>query len=129
MIIVLPVPPSVNELYSPNKNGGRRKSDKYLTWLEQAGKWFLTVKRSTIPVHGKYTFVMRVPARMKGDVDNMAKAALDFLVKMGLTDDDRHCVSATVKRDRLLTAVAEIEVNPATKGTENEEAITGDSVS
>ena len=113
MELILPVPPSVNELYSPNKRGGQRKSDKYKAWIDQAGRFYLLAKRSLKPVKGPYRMVMKVPAHMRGDVDNRAKAALDFLKNMGLTDDDRHCVSATVKRDEYLTAVAVINVEPA----------------
>jgi Holliday junction resolvase RusA-like endonuclease len=113
MKLILPVPPSVNELYSPNKGGGQRKSDKYKAWLDMAGRFYLVVKRTTEPVRGPYTVLMKVPANMRGDVDNRAKAALDFLKNMGLTDDDRHCVRATVERDEYLTAVAEIEVEAA----------------
>lgn len=110
MKIILPVPPSVNELYSPNKGGGMRKSDKYKAWLDQAGRFYLMAKSEIKPVEGPYTMVMKVPATMKGDVDNRAKAALDFLKNIGLTDDDRFCVKATVERNKHLTAVAEIEV-------------------
>ena len=113
MELILPIPPSVNELYLPNKRGGQRKSEKYKDWIERAHKFYLVVKRSTVPVRGKYTFVMKVPATMRGDVDNRAKAALDFLANMKLTDDDRHCVSSTVKRDAYLTAIAIVEVTAA----------------
>lgn len=113
MKIILPVPPSVNELYSPNKGGGQRKSNKYKAWIDQAQRFYLMCKRETKPVRGKYTFLMKVPAHMRGDVDNRAKAALDFLKNMGLTDDDRHCVDSRVVRNDYLTAVAEIEVEAA----------------
>lgn len=113
MKLIVPVPPSVNELYSPNKGGGQRKSAKYQAWINQAERFYLRVKRETKPVYGKYTFHMKVPAHMRGDVDNRAKAALDFLKNMGLTDDDRHCVRATVERNEYLTAVAEIVVEAA----------------
>ena len=113
MELILPVPPSVNELYSPNKRGGQRKSDKYKAWLVQAGKYYTLAKLTLKPIKGKYTFMMKVPAKMRGDVDNRAKAALDFLRNMGLTDDDRHCVSAMVKRDDYVTAVAVIQVEAA----------------
>jgi len=113
MELILPVPPSVNELYSPNKRGGQRKSDKYKTWINQAEGFYLLAKLGLKPVKGPYSFVMKVPARMRGDVDNRAKAALDFLKNMGLTDDDRHCVSATVVRDQYLIAIAIINVEAA----------------
>ena len=113
MRLMLPVPPSVNELYAPTKRGGRYKTKKYRAWLSQAGWYLLMASPKPEAVSGPYRLSMRVPATMQGDVDNRLKAMLDFLVNTGLTDDDRWCRRATVERDEALTIYAEIEVEAA----------------
>ena len=55
-------------------------------------------KRGIEPVTGYYEVTILLPKNMHGDIDNRQKAVLDFLVSRELTDDDRYCRSATVKR-------------------------------
>jgi Holliday junction resolvase RusA-like endonuclease len=92
-LITLPTPPSVNNLYSNRKAGGRHKTRAYRQWCNDAG-WEVKSQRPA-PVHGKYKFFLTLPL-IRGDVTNRTKAAEDLIVSLGLVDDDRHCVSAQV---------------------------------
>ena len=93
MIINLPVPPSVNALYANRKGGrgpGRYKTATYKAWLANADTYYLAQKRRVDPVSGPAIVTIRIPANTRGDVSNRIKAAEDFLVSRGITNDDRH---------------------------------------
>jgi crossover junction endodeoxyribonuclease RusA len=85
--INLPFPPSVNALYK-NRNGGRCKTKKYTDWEAAAQAMFLTQKRNhhTKPV--AVNIFATPPDNRRRDIDNIAKATLDFLVKMAVLADD-----------------------------------------
>lgn len=99
--IALTTPPSVNSLYANKKSGGRRKSETYKSWIRTACQEILAQRRKITSIHGPYTILIKVAKGTRGDVDNRAKAVLDILVSMGVTDDDKHCQRCTVERGDL----------------------------
>ncbi len=112
LVLRLPVAPSVNRLYT--SRGGRAhthiKSAQYRDWLQDADNWYLTQRakiRNYTPTLGPYTVDIVVP-KTRGDPDNRIKATLDYLVKRGLTPDDRHCRRATVTVDPGLESNSEM---------------------
>lgn len=114
MVLRLPIPPSVNALYANVRHVGRVKTRAYRDWLLQADGYYLMQKRGLTPLEGKYSFIMRVPANMRGDVDGRLKAILDFLVSRNLTSDDSQCWSSKVERDESIEkGFCEIEVRVA----------------
>lgn len=99
--VAITTPPSVNSLYANKKGGGRRKSETYKCWIRTAGQEIMAQRRKITPIRGPYSIVIKVAKGTKGDIDNRAKATLDLLVSMGITDDDKHCQRCTVERGLL----------------------------
>jgi Holliday junction resolvase RusA-like endonuclease len=93
--IKLPIPPSVNALYTNRKTGrgyGRRKSAAYRAWWRKAIDLvtYQNIAKSFPLVSGPSSIAIRLPAGMRGDISNRIKAAEDFLVAIGATGDDRY---------------------------------------
>jgi Holliday junction resolvase RusA-like endonuclease len=108
IVFDLPLPPSVNSLYLNKPGVGRIKAPSYRLWCNEAGLeakiqklgWDYQVLAAWqgIILDQKYRLTIDVPENMRGDIDNRNKAVLDLLVNLGLTPDDRHCQSVTVRR-------------------------------
>jgi Holliday junction resolvase RusA-like endonuclease len=96
--LTLPLSPSANNLTFNVGNHGRAHTKTYRDWIENADAAYYPQKRGTKPVTGPYTVHISVPQNMKGDADNRAKAILDWLVRLELTPDDKHCQKVTVER-------------------------------
>lgn len=97
IVASLPIPPSANALKRNSRHSRRPFDSKaYREWKATAGKELQAMRLS--PVTGRYHFILRLPQKMRGDVDNRLKAALDLFRALHLTDDDRHAVSATAVR-------------------------------
>jgi crossover junction endodeoxyribonuclease RusA len=83
----LPLAPSANRIW---KNAGARvfRSKEYERWLNHAG---LLANRQHPPrIIGPYELAIEVarPDERRRDLDNLVKATSDFLVRMGLVEDD-----------------------------------------
>lgn len=84
------LPPSVNGLFDNKARGGRRKSDRYKAWLNDAG-WQLEKQRPLAMIGTCYVMVRAVkPDKRKRDVDNIVKPILDLLVEHRVIEDDSH---------------------------------------
>jgi Holliday junction resolvase RusA-like endonuclease len=96
--ISVTLPPSVNSLYLLR---GRKRvpSRRYSEWRHEAG-WELKRQRPT-PIDGPWTASIVLPADMRGDIDNRAKALLDLLVLHRIVPDDRHCTALNISKDGL----------------------------
>lgn len=97
--IVLPIPPSTNNLFTNKGRGGRRKSDGYEAWIAQAGyqplagRWHRLSEDPDNELH--WTLDLKITGLKKGrDTSNVIKPVEDLIVKMtGLKDeydDDIH---------------------------------------
>jgi Holliday junction resolvase RusA-like endonuclease len=98
--LVLPVPPSANDLFDGGKRTKRRfKSDRYKAWEDEADGCLYQQKRGVVV--GKYIVEIALPEMMRGDVDNRIKAIVDYLGPKGrgLTPDDKHLWKVSVERD------------------------------
>lgn len=108
----LPIPPSVNALYANSRHAGRGrfKTKLYRNWIKEADGYYLTQK-PIVSVVGPYTATIEIP-KTRGDVDNRSKAVLDYLVRVGLTSDDRHCRKVSVAVNETLDC-CEVTIRPA----------------
>jgi Holliday junction resolvase RusA-like endonuclease len=111
IVLDLPKPLSVNNLFFNLPNRGRAPTPEYKTWKKEAAKLILSQKPSCMigAVELKYTF----EHRPRADLGNFEKACTDALVENGIIDGDRH---ATVKRITLEwgdVIGARVEISPA----------------
>ena len=93
VIITLPMPPSTNNMFL-NSSRGRFRSQKYDTWIQEAG-WELTRQRP-LKVAGPVALTFEFQDgrdKRKRDVTNLIKAPEDLLVSHGIIEaDDQYIV-------------------------------------
>jgi Holliday junction resolvase RusA-like endonuclease len=90
LVLIIPIPPSVNQIYANVPGKGRVKTKQYRQWLDLAG-WQVLGQCKGKRIAGKVTIdieVRRLSAN--ADADNRIKAVLDLLVKQNVIDDDKH---------------------------------------
>lgn len=87
VIILMPHPPSVNNLYKNAGRRGRVPTPAYETWKRSAG-WEVKVQHIA-PIRGPVAILVE-HGRRRGrvDTDNLFKAPLDLLVSLGIIEDD-----------------------------------------
>lgn len=91
------------------KMGGRVKSKEYENWIRLADASFMQQKmtvpglasRLRVAADSTFSVDIRMP-KIRGDLDNRIKAILDFLVRVGLTLDDRHARRVAIEEDLSL---------------------------
>lgn len=103
IVLVLPLPPSVNNLFVNGKRG-RFKSQKYKDWEADAGMYLMQQRFPKGEITGPYVMEIKLPMKVKGDISNRIKAAEDCLVGIGVIPDDRHAHRITVMRDDQVPA-------------------------
>lgn len=91
ILLTIPCPPSVNEMFRNVPGKGRVKTAAYVDWRGHAG-WVL---RSQKPgrIEGQVLAVVSVErGSASADIDNRIKAIFDLLVKHRVILDDSHIV-------------------------------------
>lgn len=118
-VITLPFPPSLNNLFI-NVRRGRIRSQKYDSWLQEAGQEIMRQRPSKCqgPVSIKYEFQDGRDNR-KRDLDNLAKAPNDLLVSHGIIEADDGSIvrSIALEWNPSVTGVR-ITITPA-QGTDH----------
>lgn len=89
MILLLPRPPSLNNLF-PTMGELRGKSAGYRKWLKAAANTLLAQRSRLIP--GPVQITVTLPDRGMYDPDNYLKATLDCLVAYGVIEDDNRTI-------------------------------------
>jgi Holliday junction resolvase RusA-like endonuclease len=104
-IINLPFPPSVNNLFINGKHG-RFRSQRYDSWIQEAGNEILRQRPSKMlgPVILTFEFQEGRDKR-KRDISNLIKAPEDLLVKHGIIEAD----DGSIVREIKLKWSAEVE--------------------
>ena len=105
--LTLPLPPSVNELFA-EVNGYDGKPRRvttagYKAW-QTAAAWSIKAQRLPSLDAARFAVAVRVPVKMRGDVDNRLKPILDALVSNRLTPDDRYAWRVSIERDAAVPA-------------------------
>jgi len=99
IILTMPVPPSVNNLFI-NLRHGRAPSKRYKAWQTEAG-WELQRQRPG-RIAGEWEIDIALPIGTVADLDNLAKPILDLLVKHRVVTDDKFCTRLTVANAKTL---------------------------
>jgi Holliday junction resolvase RusA-like endonuclease len=90
------VPPSVNELTKNIPGKGRANTKVYDDWIKSAG-WEIAIQNPGC-VSGPYHLLLTIRrASLRRDLDGYIKPLSDLLVKMGVIDDDRYCISLSAQ--------------------------------
>lgn len=111
--VTLPVPPTLNNAYRNVPGKGRVKTREYGAWLAPAIIIIRASVRTAKAVRGPLHIAIRLPLKMRGDIDNRIKPILDALVKSGRIDDDRNVRWLTVWReDGITDAVVQVWAAP-----------------
>lgn len=100
IVVMLPVPPSLNGMFF-NTVKGRARTPDYDAWIAEAG-WRLSAQRPG-RVAGTFEARLELPARTIGDIDNRYKAVGDLLVKHGVTEDDSRKQRLVIERSTDVT--------------------------
>lgn len=98
--LTLALSPTTNNLFVNVKGKGRVPSAEYMRWTRLAKVALSKVQAQAMG--GQFNALVRVPAKMRGDVDNRAKAILDILKKAQLIRDDKFCDALTVMRSHAV---------------------------
>jgi Holliday junction resolvase RusA-like endonuclease len=118
--LTLPVPPSVNNLFS-NSVRGRFRTPKYKAWLAEAG-WKLR-EQLPDPIMGRVVIIIGVErSNLRADLDNMTKALLDLLTWHKVIEDDRFVtglVMAWMPQGKRREPIARVMIRPADPVTLN----------
>jgi len=104
LTVVVPYPPSTNELYRPRSTSernravalgkkvrGKAKTDRYRTWIRAAQNGLTGQKLFMMPGAFSITLTHPLKRRKGGDLDNRIKAVLDFLQSQNLIENDKLC--------------------------------------
>lgn len=94
IVVELPFPPGVNNLFFNTKHGGRAITEAYAAWRKLAAQE-LQVQRARCAIGPvEITFTFQEQSKRK-DLDGLLKAPLDCLVENGIIDGD---CSKTVRK-------------------------------
>ena len=91
VILDIPMPPSVNQMYRNVSGKGRVKTKKYLDWIVDCEFTFHEQKKRNEPVPGNFNceiVLSEESRRPNADCDNRIKAVLDLLQAWNLITDD-----------------------------------------
>lgn len=91
MILSLPFPVGVNNMYPTNRAGRRFTSDDYKAWKSAAQTRLLEQHGLNHPrIKGPFSIdiILMRRDRRKTDLDGRIKAILDFLTQSGVIEDD-----------------------------------------
>lgn len=109
----LPMPPSVNGLWANGKHGRRFRTQRYDTWIYEAGAEIMRQrpKKHVGPVI--LTYEVQEPAgKLKFDLGNREKALTDLLVSHGIIHADDNTIVREIKL-KWATDVAGVRVTVA----------------
>lgn len=111
--VIVPLPPSVNNLFATVRGGRRVKSKAYKAWIAESVPTIEKLFRHESP----YAVLMTVCGKVnkQRDIDNMVKPILDCLVQCGVIDNDTiaHVKRVTIEvKEGVWEPCVQVEVKP-----------------
>lgn len=89
--IVLPFPPSTNNLFFTTKYG-RARTQRYDSWIMEAGNEILRQRPKKVTGPVTLSFEFQEKDRRPRDISNLIKAPEDLLVKHGIIEKDDNTI-------------------------------------
>lgn len=114
--ILLPFPPSANNLFPSGRSGRRFASPEYKAWKTLAGLHLNSQPEHTHPGDVRVVYEFHHPDRRKRDLFNLEKALSDMLVAHGVIADDSRIVEGTVRWAADLVSGVRITIWDAVDG-------------
>lgn len=103
---ILPMPPSVNGLWANGKHGKRYRTQRYDSWIYEAGAEIMRQRPAKYVGPVILSYEVQEPAgRLKYDLGNREKALTDLLVSHGIIQADDN----TIVREIKLRWAADVE--------------------
>lgn len=94
ILLDLPYPPSINDLWKRGKGRRLYRSPKYTQWITEAGLT-LIAQKPKLPckaISGRYSMILWVsPKNSLADIGNLEKAVSDLLQAHGFIQNDNLC--------------------------------------
>ncbi|MCK1479306.1 RusA family crossover junction endodeoxyribonuclease [Bradyrhizobium sp. 197] len=95
---VLPLPPSVNGLFANSRNGGRFRTQRYDSWIHEAGAEIMRQRPAKYVGPVILSYEVQEPAgKRKFDLGNREKALTDLLVSHGIIQADDNTIVREIK--------------------------------
>jgi Holliday junction resolvase RusA-like endonuclease len=93
--ILLPWPPSTNNLWRYASGRKPYPSDDYKMWKRNADSIYQAYSRQWVPIKGRFNaeLTFNQKHRNRSDIDNRIKPCLDWLQRVGLIENDKLCSS------------------------------------
>jgi Holliday junction resolvase RusA-like endonuclease len=116
ILLELPTPPSVNQLYRNKRGHGRVKTQVYQDWQGHAG-WRLKLQN---PGHiaGPVIIVVNIErTNNAADVDNRIKATFDLLVTHRVIEDDSRVAAFCAAWAKPASGIMRLAILPASNLT------------
>lgn len=107
---VIPTPPSVNAMRATVK-GRQVLTREWRKWKVEAASWIHDAPRMGT---GPFRITIELPVKLRGDIDNRAKAPLDLLQAQGVIDDDKHVADLRIYRGETEHTTLTVETIDAT---------------
>lgn len=96
--LILPYPPSVNNYWHRNKNGGMRISKQGLDFRTEVMVILNNARFKKMEGELSVSILLQPPDRRKRDIDNVLKALLDALEHGGAFEDDNQIRRLKIER-------------------------------
>jgi len=109
--MTLPVPPSVNNMFVNVRGRGRVPSSRYTKWKKAALSHLWGVRLPPTIKHHVCVYIV-VTEKCRSDLDNCAKAVLDFLVQNKIIADDSKKVVRRIILDWGQIKECEVSIGP-----------------
>lgn len=98
VVIDLPYPPSVNRLWRATAAHGEQSvylAPSYVNWKKSADDLLMTYRSWRAPtIRGSFSIAIGLcppKGHKRGDIDNRVKAVLDFMQRVAVIENDKHC--------------------------------------
>jgi Holliday junction resolvase RusA-like endonuclease len=95
---ILPMPPSVNGLWANGKHGRRFRTQRYDSWIYEAGAEIMRQRPAKYVGPVILSYEVQEPAgKLKYDLGNREKALTDLLVSHGIIQADDNTIVREIK--------------------------------
>ena len=110
-IVLLPFPPSTNNLFFTTKYG-RARTQRYDSWIQEAGNEILRQRPRKVAGPVKLKFEFQEIDRRPRDISNLIKAPEDLLVKHGIIERDDNSIVRGISADWAEVEGCRVTIEP-----------------